>query len=112
MPKVGQYCEVDFAEKLGNVDKIVAKGDKRCIDDFYARAQKKMEKAGIAKDHMEIRVVKRTINVGKAIVNESQKGGFGTVVVGRRGEGQSFFTGSVSRFVIDKTAGRALWLVN
>ena len=112
IPRVGEYCVVDFAEKLGNVDKIVAKGDSRCIDDFYTRAQKKMKKAGIDKDHMEIRVVKRTVNVGKAIVNESQKGRFGTVVVGRRGEGQSFFTGSVSRYVIDKTAGRALWLVN
>jgi nucleotide-binding universal stress UspA family protein len=112
MPKVGQFCEVDFSKKLDNVEKIVTKGDRRCIDDFYAQAQKKMKKAGIDEDHMEIRVVKRTVNVGKAIVNESQKGDFGTVVVGRRGEGQSFFTGSVSRYVMDKTAGRALWLVN
>jgi len=112
MPRVGEYCVVDFTTKASNMEEIVANSDKRCIDDFYAVAQKKMKQAGIEEGQLNIKVVKRTLNVGKAIVNEAKKEGYGTVVIGRRGTGQSFFTGSVSRFVIDKTAQKALWLVN
>ncbi len=111
-PRVGEYCVVDFNAKTNHVDEIIAHGDKRCIDDFYAVAEKKMKQAGLQEGQLNIKVAKRTLNVGKAIVNEAKKGGYGTVVVGRRGTGQSFFTGSVSRFVIDKTTGMALWLVN
>ena len=112
MPRLVDYCVVDFTKKESDMEKIVTKGDRRCIDDFYALAEKKMKKAGMAESQFEIKVVKRHVNVGKAIVNEAKKEECGTVVVGRRGIGQSFFTGSVSRVVIDKTVGRALWLVN
>jgi nucleotide-binding universal stress UspA family protein len=111
-PRLVDYCVVDFSNKESDMEKIVTQGDRRCIDDFYALAQKNMERAGIEEAQFDIKVVKRNMNVGKAVVDEAKKGKYGTVVVGRRGAGQSFFTGSVSRVVIDKTVERALWLVN
>ena len=52
------------------------------------------------------------MNVGKAIVDEAKKGNYGTVVIGRRGVSKAFFMGSVSRYVLDRTRNRALWLVS
>ena len=112
IPRVGEYCVVDFTVKYGNMEEIVAHGARRCIEDFYAVAQKKMRRAGIEEGQWNIKTVKRTANVGKAIVDEAKKEDYGTVVIGRRGTGRSFFTGSVSRFVIDNSAHKALWLVN
>ena len=43
---------------------------------------------------------------------EVKKGDYGTVVVGRRGVNRAFFMGSVSKYVLNHTEGRALWVVS
>ena len=55
--------------------------------------------------------MKSTLNIGKTIVDEAEKGDFGTVVIGRKGANNSFFTGSVSRHVLINASNCAVWLV-
>jgi nucleotide-binding universal stress UspA family protein len=112
VPRIGDYCVVDFTNKANGAEKIITDGARRCIDAFYARAQKMFQEAGIQENQIDIKAVKRTAKVGKAIVEEAIKGDYGTIVVGRRGVDQSFFMGSVSRFVINAIANRALWIVS
>jgi len=112
MPRFRNYCVIDFDEKETEIQRVIAKGDKQCIDRFYARALGKFKAAGIQEKQIEIKVVERAVNVGKAIVDEAKKGNYGTVVIGRRGASKAFFMGSVSRYVLDKTSNRALWLVS
>ncbi len=111
-PRLRNYCVIDFDEKETDIQQVVAQGDKRCIDSFYAHARKKFKEAGIQEKQIEIKVTKRAVNVGKAILDEAKKGNYGTVVIGRRGASKAFFMGSVSRYVLDRTANRALWLVS
>ncbi len=110
--KAGDYCEIDFNDVDGDLQKLVIEGDKRCVQSFYAHALQKFEEAGIPKNRVAIKEVTPRMNVGKAIIKESAKGGYGTVVIGRRGIGKSFFMGSVSEYVTDKYDNRALWLVS
>jgi nucleotide-binding universal stress UspA family protein len=112
MPKFRNFCVIDFNEKEGDLHEIIEKGDKRCIDRFYAQAQEKFKEAGIQEKQIEIKVAKRAVNVGKAIVDEAKKGNYGTVVIGRRGASKAFFMGSVSRHVLERVSNRALWLVS
>jgi nucleotide-binding universal stress UspA family protein len=112
MPRFRNYCVVDFDEKEADIQQVIAKGDRRCIDRFYAHARQKFEEAGIQEKQIEVKVTKRAVNVGKAIVDEAKKGNYGTVVIGRRGASKAFFMGSVSRYVLDRTSNRALWLVS
>ena len=112
MPKVGDYCVINFDEREIGLEQVVARGDRRCIDHFYAHVRRKFEETGIQEDQVEIKVAKRAKNVGKAIIGEVKKGDYGTVVVGRRGMSKAFFMGSVSRYVLDRTSNRALWLVS
>ncbi len=111
MPRLRDYCEVRFEEKEDMLEEAINQGDKQCIDDFYSHAQKKIKEAGLKKSQVDIKQVVSTINIGKSIVDEVKKGNYGTVVVGRRGADDSFFLGSISRFVLDSVYNRAVWLV-
>jgi nucleotide-binding universal stress UspA family protein len=112
LPRLRDYCVIDFEETEADMGQVVAQGAQKCIDDFYVQARDKFREAGIQEDQIQVRVSKRTANVGKAIADEAKKGDYGTVVVGRRGMNRSFFMGSVSRHVLDKTANRTVWVVN
>lgn len=112
VPRLGDYLPIDFDEKEAHVQQVIAQGDKRRIDHFYAQSLKKFGEAGIQEKQIKVKVTKRTLNVGKAIVDEAEQGDYGTVVVGRRGASKAFFMGSVSRYVVDNTSNRALWLVS
>ncbi len=112
VPRLRDYCKIDFDEKKADIEQVIAQGDKRSIDHFYVHAQERFREAGIQEKQIDIKVTSRTVNVGKAIVDEAKKGNYGTVVIGRRGASKAFFMGSVSRYVIDRTRNRALWLVS
>jgi nucleotide-binding universal stress UspA family protein len=110
--KIGDYCEIDFNDTSGELEKLVIEGDKRCVQKFYTHAFKKFKDAGIGEDRILIKEVKPRMNVGKAIINEIKKGDYGTVVLGRRGISKSFFMGKVSEYVIGKIENCTLWLVS
>jgi len=110
-PRLRDYCTIDFEEEGDPLREIIAQGDKRCIDTFYTHAEQRFKEAGLKENQLDIKQVKSTINIGKTIVTEAQKGNYGTVVVGRRGANNSFFMGSVSRYVLTNASDCAVWLV-
>ena len=90
---------------------VILSGDKQCVDSFYIHAKERFAKAGMDESQIDIREVTTTLNIGKTIVDEALKGGFSTVVVGRRGINNSFFMGSVSSRVLTNAKDCAVWLV-
>jgi nucleotide-binding universal stress UspA family protein len=68
--------------------------------------------AGIAANRVDIITTKRKARAGKMILDEANKRNYGTVVVGRRGAKHANFFGSVSQYVTERIANRALWLVS
>jgi nucleotide-binding universal stress UspA family protein len=110
-PQIRDYCTIDFDDKGEFLEEMITKGDKRCIDNFYAHAQKRFGEAGIGKGRIDIKQVTTKVKIGKAIVGEIKKGNYSTVVLGRRGADASFFMGSVSRYVLTNASDCAVWLV-
>lgn len=110
-PRLRDFCKIDFEEEGDDIQEVIIDGDKQCVDSFYIHAKKKFRDAGLRPDQIEIMEVKSTINIGKTIVDEAEKGGFGTIVIGRRGTNNSFFMGSVSRRVLTEASNCAVWLV-
>ncbi|MGD8411606.1 MAG: universal stress protein, partial [Desulfobacterales bacterium] len=111
-PKLSDYCPIDF--ELTDTDQLedmIVKGDKKCIDQFFAHAHKKLKNAGFDENQIEVKVSDTLLNPGKAIIEEAKNGDYGTIVIGRRGINKSFFTGSVSRYVINQMSDNALWIV-
>jgi nucleotide-binding universal stress UspA family protein len=109
--KARDYCEVDFGDEPGDaLEEIVARGDKACIDQFYAHALQKFKDSGISDEQIETVTIKGG-NTGKAVLKYAEKGNYGTLVIGRRGIEKAFFMGRVSRYIISRASDRAIWLV-
>ncbi len=95
-----------------DIDKIISESSRQNIEYIFLNAKTLLEKAGLKKNQIHFKTTSRFLSPGKAIIDESEKGNYGTVVVGRSGISKSFFTGSVSRYVINHISNRALWIVS
>lgn len=110
--KARDYCEVNFDEEpSAALEEIVARGDKVCIDQFYAHALQKLINSGISQDRLELTTIQGGSNTGKAILDAANKGKCSTLVIGRTGSEKAFFMGRVSRYILSRTSDRAVWLV-
>lgn len=106
------YCEIDLDESVTpELDKIVRRGDRACIDQFYPHAIRKFEQAGLDAGSVHFETVEGGRRIGKAIFDFARDRKFQTLVVGRRGLAKSFFMGSVSRHLINNLSDGALWIV-
>lgn len=100
-----------FPEGAGTLKKIMAASSRNYIEAFFEAARERFANFGVPEADIETKVAPSSLNIGKSISNEAKRGGYDTVVVGRSGEDRAFFMGSVSRYVIRKLSGCALWLV-
>ena len=112
VPRFSDFCPIEIEEPKDKIEKILIQGNKRCIDHFYALALQRFKEAGFQDSQIHLKMVECLYNIGSAIVEEARAGDYGTVVVGRRGGGNAFFMGSVSRSVLGKSANCALWVVS
>jgi nucleotide-binding universal stress UspA family protein len=111
-PRLKDYCEINFgAEAGGGLETLIAQGDQRCMDDFFTAALAKLREAGFREEQIETRTDTTLLSVGETILKAAREGGFGAIVMGRRGINKSFFGGKVSYAVSQKLSDVALWLV-
>ena len=111
-PRLKDFCPIDFEEGYTeDLENIIRQGDKNCIDHFFSHAKKRLAEAGIQENQINFKIREGIIRVGKAVLDEYREGNFGTLVVGRRGLNKKYFTGSVSRYLVNKFSDGALWLV-
>jgi nucleotide-binding universal stress UspA family protein len=111
-PRLKDYCEINFGQEAGDgPEALIAQGDKRCMDDFFSAALVKLRAAGFQESQIETETIATLFSVGDTILKAAREGGFGTIVLGRRGMNKSFFGGKVSYHVSQKISDAALWLV-
>ena len=110
-PKLRDYCEIEFDENGDMIEEVITSGNKKCVDSFYTHAKKKFTDAGLSETQIEVMEVESKLSIGKAIVDSARKEGCGTLIVGRRGANDSFFMGSVSRYILTNAKDCAVWLV-
>jgi nucleotide-binding universal stress UspA family protein len=86
---------------------------KRSAEYVFQEATARLEKAGLHRDQISTKIVTRVGSAAKVIVEEAKNGGYGTVVVGRRGLSrvQGFLTGRVSNAVVHLARETAAWVV-
>ncbi|MDX9818195.1 MAG: universal stress protein [Desulfococcus multivorans] len=110
-PRLKDYCRLDYITDEEDLESAILQSDKKCIDQFLSVVEKKFIDAGIAREQVIVRQTKPRFSIGDAILEEIQKGDYGTVVIGRRGTERAFYLGRVSNQVLSKTTRRAVWLV-
>ena len=84
------------------------------MDPVFARARKRLEAAGLPPENLSQKLVTNTPSRAYALVDEAVRGGYGTIVVGRRGisRTEQFLLGRVSNKVISYAKTAAVWVVN
>ena len=110
-PKLVDFCSIDFDEKEAqNLEQALLEEDARCLDDFYGKARIILREAGLEDTQIETKTQTTTLSVARAIRDEMRNGGYGTLVVGRKGGHKASFMGSVSNKLMQTMTDCALWL--
>jgi nucleotide-binding universal stress UspA family protein len=70
--------------------------------------------AGLSRNMIKKKIGLKGVDIGKAIFSEAQKGGYETIVMGRRGisKAKEFFMGSVSSKILQQAGNLTVWIVN
>jgi nucleotide-binding universal stress UspA family protein len=111
-PQLRDICEIDVgSETMAAAEEIILDSDRHCIDGFYKQALGVLQKNKLDPSQFDIQTVESRFSIAGAILDTARHGGFGTIVIGRRGFKKSMFTGSVSRKIIQKVNKMAVWLV-
>ena len=103
----GISCEIDALEECYQSD------EEREMNEFFGRASEVFAKAGVPRERVKTKIKKKSFNVAKDIFEEARKGGYGTVVLGRKGKTgiKSIVIGSVSLKSLALIEDRAVWIV-
>jgi nucleotide-binding universal stress UspA family protein len=111
-PKLRQFCAIDFEDAEAQpLEEMVASGDDICIDNFYGKARHKLAEFDIGEDQVEIKTRTGLGSIGGMILEEMGRGGYSTMVMGRRGTSRSYFMGSVTQYILGKSQKVAVWIV-
>ncbi|MFX0199506.1 MAG: universal stress protein [Candidatus Hodarchaeota archaeon] len=79
-----------------------------------AKAKSRLMESGFRSNQITNKIISRVPSRAGAIVQEAKQGGYGTIVVGRRGLSKvpDFFIGRVSNKVIQLAKNHAVWVVS
>jgi nucleotide-binding universal stress UspA family protein len=121
-PKLSTYCAIDFDQPdtawdeakalLVEMESEFKRDDDVCMSGFMNQAIRTLAQAGFSRDRIKVEEREITLGVARTIIRAAKEGGYGTIVIGRRGLGRSSFLGSVSDRVIRRAEEMAVWLVN
>ncbi len=80
---------------------------------FLARAREELLRAGVPEASVRVSACRRGRDPSRALLREAHEGGYGTVVLGRRGltGARAFFLGSVSSKLVSGARQMAVWVV-
>lgn len=110
-PRLSHYYSVDFEKEHPRLRKVLQQEDDLRMERFYEKAHERLETAGLKKSQIESKTSTQGYDVSTGILSEARTGHYGTVVVGRRGESNAFFTGRIATRLVQKITDQALWVV-
>jgi len=111
VPYLSHYYSVDFERKNLSLQKLIQERDYQRMEAFYSNAFQKFKKAGIEMNRVHTKMDKHGYDISTTILGEARRGQYGTVVVGRRGEREAFFTGRIAMRLFQKMPSPAVWMV-
>jgi nucleotide-binding universal stress UspA family protein len=112
---LGRLEAMSFVQ--GEDKEWVAKAEEeigKAITPVFEESKKLLIQAGMHPDHIDTRIVQGVSSRAGSIMTEAERGGYGTIVVGRRGlsKVQDFFMGRVSSKVLQLAGNKAVWVVS
>jgi nucleotide-binding universal stress UspA family protein len=110
VPRLRHYYTLEVEKKCLNLQEALHDFDRQRMEAFYREADKRFERAGIDSSRISKTTNSMSYDISTAILEEARRE-YGTIVVGRRGERNAFFTGRIALRMVQKLSGRNLWIV-
>lgn len=105
--------EVTLFHVIRDVDRTKMQKTEQIMSSLFKEAFVHLEKAGFNRHQINTKIVTKAASRSSAIVVEALNGGYGTIVVGRRGLSnvEEFSMGRVSNKIIQMAREMAVWIV-
>lgn len=110
VPRLRHYYTPEVEKRCPNLQDALRTFDRKRMEAFYAKAYERFEGAGIDQSRISKTTNSMSYDISTAILDEARRE-YGTIVVGRRGERNAFFTGRIALRMVQKLSGRNLWVV-
>lgn len=113
IPKFRPFISREVSATFEDVETIIASYSEKQIKNLLSEVNNIFRDAGFNPKAVEIKIKKGSTGVTQDILAEYEKGGYGTLVTGRRGIGgwEAVFPGSVSNRLLHTHTKGALWIV-
>jgi nucleotide-binding universal stress UspA family protein len=110
----GANLEVTLFHAVRDFGEEILHSARESMESVFAEAASRLEKAGVSGSQITTRLATGVRSRAGAIVEEALKGGYGTIVVGRRGISyvEEFSMGRVSNKIIHLAKELAVWVVS
>lgn len=110
----GSDLEVKLTNVVRGEDEEYLEEVKREMIAVFEEGKSRLMKSGFEKHQVTTKTITGAYSRAEAIVQEANEGGYGTIVVGRRGLSRvkEFFMGRVSNKVIQLAKKHAVWVVS
>jgi nucleotide-binding universal stress UspA family protein len=110
----GADFEVTLFHAVRALDEEILHKTQESMESVFEEASSRLEKAGLSRSQITTRLATGALSRAGAIIEEALKGGYGTIVVGRRGlsEVEEFSMGRVSNKIIHMAKKLAVWVVS
>ncbi|MGD9206831.1 MAG: universal stress protein [Syntrophobacterales bacterium] len=110
----GADFEVTLFHAVRSLDEEISRKAEESMESVFEEASSRLEKAGLSRSQITTRLATGALSRAGAIIEEALKGGYGTIVVGRRGlsEVEEFSMGRVSNKIIHMAKELAVWVVS
>jgi nucleotide-binding universal stress UspA family protein len=107
-------CDVTLIHVIRSEEKDFVEKAKKRITPVFSMARSHLESWGFGPSHISTKIITGAVSRAGSIVREAEKGGYGTIAVGRRGLSQvrEFAFGRVSNKVVQLAREQVVWVVN
>lgn len=96
---------------MKEIGELMTRNEKQVLDRFWEEATRELTAAGFKRHQLEIIAPGRSGKIGRMITDYVTNNQYDTVVIGRRGGDQAYYFGSVSRYVVERLDGCAVWVL-
>ncbi len=113
IPKFRPFISSEDKMSFDEIEKFVAEASEQEVKALLSGAKEIFVSAGVDPSCVDVKIKHGSTGVASDIMHEYKNGGYGTLVIGRRGIGgwEAIFPGSVSNKLMNSVEKGAVWIV-